>query len=330
MKKHLVITAIIIANSAAALVPKKLLVEHFTNTLCSVCASRNPGFMSNLNMQVNPVYLRFHPSAPYSACILNQVDKTGNDDRCKAYNMYGSTPRLAINGNPISANSNYNSSALFAPYLNEESSFEIKTSQLKSNNSLIVRITIIKRDTSSLVNGNLYVAALEDSLKYNAPNGEQLHTSTYRKAFTSVSGQSVVLPSAINDSLVLYFTTTLNQSWNTKMISAIAILKSNTGTYIQSTETDMNQSDQTLSINSNMKENTYKIYPNPSSNFIEINGTDDNDNFEIVVYGFNGKELFRETGNSTLKLDISGLTVGIYIIEIKSETRFETMKFVKE
>ena len=37
--------------NAEAQVPKKVIVEHFTNTLCSVCASRNPGFYSNLNNQ---------------------------------------------------------------------------------------------------------------------------------------------------------------------------------------------------------------------------------------------------------------------------------------
>jgi hypothetical protein len=45
-------TVLLQLTLAHAQVTKKIIVEHFTNTKCSVCASRNPGFHTNLN--VNP------------------------------------------------------------------------------------------------------------------------------------------------------------------------------------------------------------------------------------------------------------------------------------
>tara|TARA_B110000285_G_C15096412_1_gene602244 strand:+ start:1583 stop:1825 length:243 start_codon:yes stop_codon:yes gene_type:complete len=77
-------------------VVKKVLVEHFTYTRCSVCASRNTGFITNLNAQSDVVHISYHPSSPYSNCQFNQYNLQENDDRTKYYGVFGSTPRLVI------------------------------------------------------------------------------------------------------------------------------------------------------------------------------------------------------------------------------------------
>lgn len=53
-------------------VPKKVLVAHFTNTRCSVCASRNPGFFNNLDNQNNGdlIHIAYHPSRPYNSNLI--------------------------------------------------------------------------------------------------------------------------------------------------------------------------------------------------------------------------------------------------------------------
>ena len=110
MKKTFSLSAIAIlffCQLAFSQVPKKAVVEHFTNTNCSVCASRNPGFYTNLNMQTGVLNLAVHPSSPYPNCLLYQQNATANDARTNYYGIYGSTPRLVINGNVISSAANY-------------------------------------------------------------------------------------------------------------------------------------------------------------------------------------------------------------------------------
>jgi hypothetical protein len=50
LTQSIALNANLMANPGAGVeVPKKIVVEHFTNSRCSVCASRNPGFYANYN-----------------------------------------------------------------------------------------------------------------------------------------------------------------------------------------------------------------------------------------------------------------------------------------
>src|SRR5690606_36281551 len=115
-----------IGNLHGEKVPKQMLVEHFTNTLCSVCASRNPGFKANLNNESNYTLLSIHPSSPYPSCLFNNHDKRGNDGRTKFYGIYGGTPRIAVNGTVISSSADYSKSTIFDAYRNDSSEFSIR------------------------------------------------------------------------------------------------------------------------------------------------------------------------------------------------------------
>lgn len=96
-----------LSSSLFAQVPRNIIVEHFTNTKCSVCASRNPGFQTNLNAHPDVRQISIHPSSPYSTCLLSQQNTVDNDARTNYYGVYGGTPRLVINGTVISASVNY-------------------------------------------------------------------------------------------------------------------------------------------------------------------------------------------------------------------------------
>src|SRR5580765_1346486 len=102
-----------IQPTSAQPVPRTTVVEHFTNTFCSVCASRNPGFYSNLAAFPDVLHISIYPSAPYPACPFNQMNKAEQDARANYYGVLGATPRLVINGTPISANTQYTDPAIF-------------------------------------------------------------------------------------------------------------------------------------------------------------------------------------------------------------------------
>src|SRR5690606_20541686 len=106
--------------------PRKIIVEHFTNSNCSTCASRNPGFFANLNNHPEVLHMSVHPSAPYSNCLLYQQNATDNDARTNYYGIYGGTPRIVVNGNVVSASTNYSSASIFTNYLSQTSPASIR------------------------------------------------------------------------------------------------------------------------------------------------------------------------------------------------------------
>ena len=188
MKKTFALSTIAILIScqlAFSQVLKKAVVEHFTNTNCSVCASRNPGFYTNLTTQTNVLHLAIHPSSPYPNCLLYQQNTTANDARTNYYGVYGSTPRLVINGTVISASANYSSSAIFTPYLGLTSPASIRIVQEKFNaDSIRLTITIKTEAANTLGALLLFVALAEDTVFYTGGNGEPLHFDVFRKSLT--------------------------------------------------------------------------------------------------------------------------------------------------
>lgn len=69
--------------------------------------------------------------------------------------------------------------------------------------------------------------------------------------------------------------------------------------------------------------NQFTIYPNPTTNTINIEGTPDVES--VVIFDLNAKVLKKETGNKVV--DVSQLAAGTYVIRINNK---ETLKFIKK
>ncbi len=67
----------------------------------------------------------------------------------------------------------------------------------------------------------------------------------------------------------------------------------------------------------------FKIYPNPTSSFIHIEGKDDVES--IVVFDLNAKVLMRNQGSKSI--DVSQLSAGTYVVSVNNA---ETYKFIKK
>lgn len=314
----LTILSILIGNSLYSMVPKKLTIEHFTNTYCSICANRNPGFKNNLNQLSDYTLLTFHPSSPYQACTINKSNKRGNDARTRHYGIYGSTPRLVINGSVINANSDYSKPALFSPFINDSSSFSIKLYQYKTNNNLLrYRVVIIKEDSSTDKEARLYMAVAEDSFFFNAPNGETLHRNVFRIALTDSNGNKITLPSNIGDSIAFNFETSVN-GLNAANLIGVAILQNSTGVLLQSEQNLKSDSYKVLGIRI-MNQFNFEVYPNPSSAFIQIKMDKGIGELHYSIYDNVGRVLLE--GKLEDKLDITSITAGTYWIKIEGTDR---------
>ncbi len=76
---------------------------------------------------------------------------------------------------------------------------------------------------------------------------------------------------------------------------------------------------------------TVRIYPNPANNKLHISILNYSQKGEIVIYDIAGKRMLNsELSSSTQTVDISSLTKGIYIIEIKFRKGVFKQRIIKE
>ena len=77
--------------SAQASTKKYLLIEHFTNSNCPPCASRNPAFYSLITQAQyadDVHHISYHPSVPYNTCVFYLANKVENNARAAVYGIF--------------------------------------------------------------------------------------------------------------------------------------------------------------------------------------------------------------------------------------------------
>jgi len=302
---------------STAQVPKKVIVEHFTNSRCSICANRNPGFFDNLSQHPDVLHISMYPSSPYPNCYFSQQNAIENDGRTNYYQVYGSTPVFVIQGEVINQTTNYSSAALFEPYLNQTSPISIQVNQLQSSDSIISTISVKTEAENSLGELVIFGAIAEDTVFFSSPNGETEHYNVHRKSLYGDSGIPISIPSTIGDSVTLRKAIAKNSNWNyTRLKSVIIIQESSTKTVVQAAESETNNGITTGQIN--LSCNKIDIYPNPVESLLTIKGYGTNmQNYYLI----NSIGIIQKQGkiNQEMKLDFSDLPHGIYLLKIGTE-----------
>jgi len=310
--KHLLITILLfICVWADAQVQKNVVVELFSNTRCSVCGALEPEIFNTLNHYPNLIQIAFYPSAPYPNCFFSQQNKSEYDGRTKYYGVFGSTPRLFIQGTEVN---NIIDSTVVNPFLNQLSNYEIKLVHKKTSpTDAFITATIIKRATDTQTSAKLYLAIGEDSVAYAAPNGINTHYGVMRKALTDSSGILITLPTNIGDSIMVSKGYAVSTSWNHSNISGYAFLANQTDKSIINANTEKLFIGTFSGIENNAV-NTTTIYPNPACNsFIKISSPIAT-NYEIMDYS--GKTMHLGTLNEGVNaIHLDFLASGSYILK---------------
>ncbi len=298
-----------------------MVVEHFTNTKCSVCATRNPGFYTNYNAQTGVIHLAVHPSSPYSTCVLSQHNAAENDARTNYYAIYGSTPRLVIQGVVISSGANYSSSSIFTPYLGQMSPASIKIRQTKyGNDSIRSRIVIKTEALHNLGNLKLFVALAEDTLNYTGSNGEPVHYDVFRKSLTGATGVNITLPATVGDSVVYSNSSTVNGAWNFYKIFTLAILQEATSKAVVQAQSIPASSNSIITGISNLYLSNSTITVAVTENGILVKQDKFNENNSITLYDITGRALLNRVLTSNIEtIPVSEISIGVYIYSIKSK-----------
>lgn len=77
--------------------------------------------------------------------------------------------------------------------------------------------------------------------------------------------------------------------------------------------------------NDSFTENSIKVYPNPTTDYLMVNGVEGNANVEI--YNVTGQQVFQQAFDSQVRLNLD-LASGIYLVKVKQQSKEFTKKIV--
>ncbi|MFK7948350.1 MAG: hypothetical protein AB8G11_12240 [Saprospiraceae bacterium] len=305
------------AMTMVAQVQKNVVVEHFTNTRCGICSSRNPGLFTNLNNNPNVIHLAVHPSSPYSSCILNQANPTENDGRTNYYGIYGSTPRIVVQGSVVSASTNFGDATIFSNQAGQTSPFTVRTELEFTGNGEVITTVIVKTEaTHSFSTLKLFTAIAEDTIFYNAPNGENEHYNVFRESVFEVGGKTVTPATMVGDSVVFSETITLDANWDWSRILAISILQeSGTKEVVQASTSRM----QMFTSTEDITVIPFQLYS--VNNQVVFKADKVGTVYQVQVFDLQGNALHYLNSSCQGNWVFDKLPTGIYAIRIQSEDK---------
>jgi hypothetical protein len=300
-----------------AQVPKNVVVEHFTNTLCSVCASRNPGFFTNLNNHPNVIHLAIHPSSPYSNCIFSQHNPTENDARTNYYNIYGSTPRLIVQGTLVPVSTNYGNASIFTSQGGQMSPFtvRIKVDNVNLAGQVMVEVVVKTEATHNYTDLKLFAAIAEDTIFYNAPNGENIHYNVFRQSVFETAGKMIQPAMMVGDSVVFMQSVNYTSVWSMSNLVGISILQEIGNKAVVQAATSKNQ---VFTATENIEIAPFKIYTAQNHLYFQA---DNSANYNLQVFDLQGKILRQFKSNGNGEWIFEDLITGSYLIRVQNEEK---------
>lgn len=306
---------------ACAQVAKRVVVEHFTNTVCAICAGKNPGFYETLEGFPDIIHLAIHPSAPYDNCLFNEYNPGENDARTHFYGIYGGTPRLVVQGEVVPVAAGISNASLLSAHEGEMADYEMKIVQEypSSLDSLRIEVNISRVAVSQETTARLYAVLAESKVRYEAPNGETIHRDVFRKSLFGADGLVVELPAAVNTSKTYTATTALDTRWNRDQLYAMALIQNK----------DSNDVLQAVSAEGEMI--TYaagvkgweelRLYPNPAGDYLYVAVDTPGKTTVKLINTLGETVLIHRDARALIFLGLGGLPPGCYVAEVSDGTR---------
>jgi hypothetical protein len=325
---HRLWLGLLLTGSVAAhaqVVPQAVVVEHFTNTRCSICVSRNPGFYTNLRQQPpGTLHLAYHPSAPYRLCLFSQQNPTENDARTNFYGIYGSTPRLVVNGRVIPAAQNYADPAVFAPAQGLVSPLAVQVGLAPFGaDSLIATLRIQTVAPHALTGLTYYLALAEDTVFYAAPNGETVHPNVFRRSFTGPDAVAFT-PPAVGSTLTIRRTIVRQPDWLPARLYALAFVQQTGGLLVQASASQTLGS-APLGVPAPVEATVQSVYPNPVRETLHL-AVELSPGTPWQALNLLGQEV--ASGQlASASLDVRACPSGIYILRVGGQ---RAVRFQKE
>lgn len=197
-----------------------LLLEHFTNTRCSLCPARNAVLHSTLAANPGPVHhISYHPSVPYNTCQIYLSNPTENENR---RNLYGVnfTPQTRLWGNNFQTSTTLLPVAVLEDSTGQEAALRIMVEeQFNPAQGVSIRVQTMKEVSAGDL--RLFAAVVEKHYPYAGPNGETDHYNVFRTMLPQINGESLS-PAAIGEEVVFNYPYTLDPTWNASELYVLA------------------------------------------------------------------------------------------------------------
>lgn len=303
---------VLMAFYAQSQTTRKVVVEHFTNTRCSICSIKNPALFTLLDNNPEVIHLAIHPSSPYSNCLFSQHNPSENDARTQYYGIYGSTPRVVVAGTVIPSQSPMLSQEQLDQQADAMSDYSIQVNQFYgSNESIEVKVKIERLSGVPTAGDLLYVVLAEKEVNYNAPNGEDLHHNVFRLEL-----ENMALPMMeIGETLEYTYSYTVHADWVVDEMFALAMIQNSSNKKLLQAEESALVSGITGVNFSQAEELSQLVYPNPFTE--EINIQSEKLYKYINIYNLFGQKVLESTRST--RIDASELRKGIYLVELIDE-----------
>lgn len=331
MKKLLFILIAVSANIALMAqntAKKYVLIEHFTNSRCPICASKNPAFYNTIAPYSADVHhISIHPSVPYNTCVFYVANKTENQARADFYGIPG-TPRVALNGTFLPSSSALLPVSTLQSFLNQTSPVSLKVSDAMTGSTFSTTVDI--RYLNSLPPGNyrLFVALVEKTINQATPNGETVHRDVFRDMLTDVAGD-VITPGSVGTSTKLTFSSNISAAWNTSELYALAFIQNmgtrevmNSGTRFDPVVTATQEPTTTRAL---------RVYPNPAG--AEVSIPLEQDRISVVeAYSLNGQRatLSFQQAERQVQVNTEALQPGAYVLKLVGQNAVYTARMVRQ
>lgn len=250
-------------------VAKTIVLEHYTNSRCSICANRNPALFQNLANHPQVLHLSIHPSSPYANCFLSQRNASTNDARTNYYGIYGGTPRLVINGVVQTPGVNFGAASIFAPFEQDSTAFMVTPEiALLGSDSILYTIKIVRKAADMLDSAVLFSGILQDTVFGNGGNGEQAHY----QVLVAGAQQTISLPPNIGDSVVISSRLALRANWVPARLMSLGLLQQTSSkVLIQAAKSDLLVTGVSSSTRPLPSNEAVQLYPNPSTGWLKTN-----------------------------------------------------------
>ncbi len=299
------------------------LLEHFTNTNCSSCASQNPSFFTTIKVETNPDvhHISYHWRTPYSNCVYYQANALPQDARADYYSVPGS-PRVSLNGGTQSGLVYVTPPIIQAAATT--SPIYVKVSEATNANlSRTATIKVKALGTVPTSSYRLHVALVEKKTTYVSPNGEREHFNVFRKFLTPIAGDNIVL-SATEQTLFFDYTPDLATASQLYVVAWVQN-QSNKEVLNSGTRFDAVTATDEVSV-----DNQVTLSPNPTTGKVTL--TFDKLTPQYLTVQNAAGQIFENvklSQSANYELNLSNLAAGVYIVKVKSEEGIAVKRVVK-
>jgi hypothetical protein len=303
----------VIAQSA---VKRYVTIEHFTNSRCSICASRNPTFYNTIAPHAADVHhISVHPPVPYNNCEFYLANTTENQGWSNIFGIQG-TPRIAMNGTLLPGSNPLLPPATLQQYLGQTSPLYVRVIEPTG----MSRNVVLQLETrGSMPSGNykLFAAIVEKTINKTTPNGETVHRDVFRKMLTPAAGVDFA-PGQPGNVQTFAYSYNVNPAWNAAETYVVAFVRNMATQEILNSGTRF---DPVLVGTNEATPRAVSFAPNPTRSIAYVDLGDDTA-AAVEVFDASGRRVqadFDRVNSNRLALSFEQLPRGLYIVHIRGE-----------